>query len=114
MINKCNESKGSTRLPQGSCKYGFYEVFKVVYSSWLGEEETYQHRTQLYLAAAATAEFLADIALSPLEACKVSTLIGRDHRTLRSDWLDHCWISSPLTVTRSECRQRLSGSSPPP
>ena len=57
---------------QGGCKYGFYELFKEVYSGWLGPEKTYQHRTRLYLAAAATAEFLADIALSPLEACKVS------------------------------------------
>ena len=58
---------------QGSCKYGFYELFKAVYSEALGQERTYQHRTELYLAAAATAEFLADIALSPLEACKVSS-----------------------------------------
>ena len=56
---------------QGSCKYGFYELFKQLYSEALGQERTYQHRTELYLAAAATAEFLADIALSPLEACKV-------------------------------------------
>lgn len=57
---------------QGSCKYGFYELFKKLYSEALGEERTYQHRTELYLAAAASAEFLADIALSPMEACKVS------------------------------------------
>ena len=28
-------------------------------------------RTSLYLAASASAEFFADIALSPMEACKV-------------------------------------------
>ena len=58
---------------QGGCKYGFYEVFKHLYSEALGPERTYQYRTEVYLAAAATAEFLADIALSPLEACKVSS-----------------------------------------
>lgn len=56
---------------QGLCKFGFYEVFKNVYSSMLGEENTYLWRTSLYLAASASAEFFADIALAPMEACKV-------------------------------------------
>lgn len=56
---------------QGLCKFGFYEVFKVVYSGMLGEENSYVYRTSLYLAASATAEFIADIALSPLESAKV-------------------------------------------
>ena len=57
---------------QGSCKYGFYELFKSLYGGLLSQEKSYQHRTELYLAAAASAEFLADITLSPFEACKVS------------------------------------------
>uniref|UniRef100_UPI00358E0B7B solute carrier family 25 member 3 isoform X1 n=2 Tax=Myxine glutinosa TaxID=7769 RepID=UPI00358E0B7B len=56
---------------QGLCKFGFYEIFKNVYSDFLGEEKTYIWRTSLYLAASASAEFFADIALCPMEACKV-------------------------------------------
>ncbi|XP_060082199.1 solute carrier family 25 member 3-like [Ylistrum balloti] len=56
---------------QGLCKFGFYEVFKNVYSNILGEENTFLWRTSLYLAASASAEFFADIALCPMEAVKV-------------------------------------------
>lgn len=56
---------------QGLCKFGFYEVFKTLYSNLLGEERTFVYRTSLYLAASASAEFFADIALSPMEAVKV-------------------------------------------
>ncbi|KAB0338836.1 hypothetical protein FD755_025135, partial [Muntiacus reevesi] len=56
---------------QGLCKFGFYEVFKVLYSSMLGEENAYLWRTSLYLAASVSAEFFADIALAPMEAAKV-------------------------------------------
>jgi len=56
---------------QGLCKFGFYEVFKNFYSGILGEENTYLYRTSLYLAASASAEFFADIALSPMESVKV-------------------------------------------
>ena len=55
---------------QGLCKFGFYEVFKVLYSNVLGEENAYLWRTSLYLAASASAEFFADIALAPMEAAK--------------------------------------------
>lgn len=56
---------------QGLGKFGFYEVFKVIYSDLLGEENSYTYRTSLYLAASASAEFFADIGLAPLEAIKV-------------------------------------------
>ncbi|XP_071082683.1 solute carrier family 25 member 3-like [Haliotis cracherodii] len=56
---------------QGLCKFGFYEVFKIFYSGLMGEENTYLWRTSLYLAASASAEFFADIALCPMEAVKV-------------------------------------------
>merc|ERR1712224_236285 len=36
---------------QGLCKFGFYEVFKDLYSKAIGEENTYLYRTSLYLAA---------------------------------------------------------------
>ena len=83
---------------QGLGKFGFYEVFKILYANMLGEvgtaveyvcvvcsasphspslvvsfvqENAYQWRTSLYLAASASAEFFADIALAPWEALKV-------------------------------------------
>uniref|UniRef100_A0A1L8E0J7 Phosphate carrier protein, mitochondrial n=1 Tax=Nyssomyia neivai TaxID=330878 RepID=A0A1L8E0J7_9DIPT len=56
---------------QGMCKFGFYEVFKVYYANLIGEENAYLYRTSLYLAASASAEFFADIALAPFEAAKV-------------------------------------------
>jgi len=71
---------------QGLCKFGFYEVFKNVYSGILGEENTYLYRTSLYLAASASAEFFADIALSPMESVKVrmqTSAVGTFPTTLR-------------------------------
>lgn len=56
---------------QGLGKFGFYEVFKILYGNILGEEKSYLYRTGLYLAASASAEFFADIALAPMEAVKV-------------------------------------------
>ena len=56
---------------QGICKFGFYELFKNVYSGIIGEENSYLYRTYLYLVASASAEFFADIALSPMESAKV-------------------------------------------
>jgi len=56
---------------QGLGKFGFYEVFKIFYADLLGDENAFLWRTSLYLAASASAEFFADIALCPLEACKV-------------------------------------------
>jgi len=72
---------------QGIGKFGFYEVFKIIYSGILGEEKTYLWRTSLYLAASASAEFIADVALCPFEACKVKiqTTPGFAN-TLREAW----------------------------
>ncbi|XP_013385885.1 phosphate carrier protein, mitochondrial [Lingula anatina] len=56
---------------QGLGKFGLYEVFKSLYSGILGEERSYVWRTSLYLAASASAEFFADIALCPMESVKV-------------------------------------------
>jgi len=56
---------------QGLCKFGLYELFKVKYAEIIGEENAYLYRTSLYLAASASAEFFADIALAPFEAAKV-------------------------------------------
>jgi len=56
---------------QGFFKFGLYEVFKSFYSTLMGEENAYLYRTFVYLGASATAEFFADIALSPMESIKV-------------------------------------------
>jgi solute carrier family 25 phosphate transporter 3 len=56
---------------QGLGKFGFYEFFKILYADAIGEENAYLWRTSLFLAASASAEFFADIALCPMEACKV-------------------------------------------
>jgi len=72
---------------QGLCKFGFYEVFKNLYGNWMGEENAYLYRTSLYLAASASAEFFADIALSPMESVKVrmqTSAIGTFPTTLRA------------------------------
>lgn len=58
---------------QGAGKYGFYEFFKYQYSNLLGPNIAKEYKTGVYLAASASAEFLADIALCPFEAIKVRT-----------------------------------------
>jgi len=70
---------------QGAGKYGFYEVFKYYYG-----EKVFPHtpKTIVYLGAAASAEFLADIALCPWEAIKVrmQTTVPPFAHTLREGW----------------------------
>lgn len=56
---------------QGACKFGFYEYFKKYYSDIAGPEYVSKYKTLIYLAASASAEFIADIALCPFEAVKV-------------------------------------------
>jgi len=56
---------------QGFCKFGFYEIFKDLYSNMAGEENAYKYRGLIYLAGSASAEFFADIALCPMEMVKV-------------------------------------------
>ncbi|EDO16131.1 hypothetical protein Kpol_1070p14 [Vanderwaltozyma polyspora DSM 70294] len=58
---------------QGAGKYGGYEFFKHYYShtGLFSQETVNKHKTLVYLAASATAEFIADIFLCPFEAIKV-------------------------------------------
>ncbi|KAK6620465.1 hypothetical protein RUM44_006866 [Polyplax serrata] len=63
---------------QGACKFGLYEYFKIAYSKMLSPEDAYNYRTFVYLAASASAEFFADIALSPMEAVKVKIQTTED------------------------------------
>jgi solute carrier family 25 (mitochondrial phosphate transporter), member 3 len=70
---------------QGAGKYGFYEIFKHLYGDKLSPNT---NRTVIYLGASATAEFLADIVLCPLEAIKVrmQTTLPPYARDLRGGW----------------------------
>lgn len=56
---------------QGGLKYGGYEFFKKFYGDLAGEENFHKYKTLIYLAGSASAEFIADIGLCPLEAVKV-------------------------------------------
>lgn len=58
---------------QGAGKYGFYEYFKKTYGDLVGEENLPKYKTGVFLAASASAEFLADLALCPFETIKVKT-----------------------------------------
>jgi len=56
---------------QGWCKFGFYEIFKDLYSTMAGKDNYYRYRDLIYLAGSASAEVIADIALCPMEMVKV-------------------------------------------
>ncbi|KAF0719117.1 Aste57867_1272 [Aphanomyces stellatus] len=56
---------------QGMCKFGFYELFRDTISEAVGPDHAYTYRGSIYLAAAASAECIADVALCPLEMIKV-------------------------------------------
>lgn len=56
---------------QGLCKFGFYEIFKDLYSNYLGENYAYKYKGAIWLGASASAEFVADIFLCPFEMIKV-------------------------------------------
>ncbi|KAG2413799.1 mitochondrial phosphate carrier protein [Aspergillus terreus] len=68
---------------QGAFKYGGYEYFKKFYSDLVGAENAQRWKTSLYLAASASAELIADVALCPFEAVKVrmQTTIPPDFRS---------------------------------
>lgn len=69
---------------QGLFKFGLYEYFKCLYTDVIGDEAAFLYRTSLYLAASASAEFFADIALSPMEAAKVKVWKIKENYTYHS------------------------------
>src|SRR5690242_15508764 len=70
---------------QGAGQYGSYEAFKCLYGEQLAPGAP---KTLVFLAASASAEFLADIALCPLEAIKVrmQTTMPPYAHSLREGW----------------------------
>ncbi|GAA5974233.1 hypothetical protein JCM11641_003344 [Rhodosporidiobolus odoratus] len=56
---------------QGAAKYGFYEFFKKKYADLAGPENAVKYKDAIFLAGSASAEFIADVALVPMETVKV-------------------------------------------
>lgn len=56
---------------QGMFKFGLYEVFKDFYGNMVGEDVMSKSKGVVWLAASASAEVFADIALCPMEMVKV-------------------------------------------
>ncbi|XP_052188891.1 mitochondrial phosphate carrier protein 1, mitochondrial [Diospyros lotus] len=52
---------------QGGCRFGLYEYFKKVYSTFMVD----QNRTFIFFISSASAEVIANVALCPFEAIKV-------------------------------------------
>ena len=52
-------------------RFGFYEVIKDQYLNFAGEELATTYKPAIWLAASASAEVVADIALCPFEMTKV-------------------------------------------
>jgi solute carrier family 25 (mitochondrial phosphate transporter), member 3 len=71
---------------QGGGKYGFYEVFKYTYGEKMFPNA---NKTVVFLAASASAEFLADLALCPFEAIKVrmQTSLPPFAHSMREGWI---------------------------
>merc|ERR1712196_596112 len=63
---------------QGWFKFGGVEFFKIEAAAALGEKKAWENRTAIYLGAAAGAEFVADIFLCPLEACRIRAVSNPD------------------------------------
>jgi len=56
---------------QGALKYGGYEFWKKTFIQTIGIEAAQENRTAIYLASSGLCEFVADIALCPLEATRI-------------------------------------------
>ena len=56
---------------QGGFKFGGVEIFKVMFAKNLGDEGAWNNKNGIYLASSAMAEFIADVFLCPLEACRI-------------------------------------------
>lgn len=54
-----------------SAHTGLYDHFCRTYADMAGEELVAKYQTLIFLAGSASAEFFADMALSPFEAVKV-------------------------------------------
>jgi solute carrier family 25 phosphate transporter 3 len=55
----------------GWFKFGGVEFFKINITKKMGDQAAWDSKTSIYLASAAMAEFIADVFLCPLEACRI-------------------------------------------
>ena len=66
---------------QGWFKFGGVEFFKINAAQALGPEKAWEQRNNIYLGAAAVAEFIADIFLCPLEAARIRLVSNPSYAT---------------------------------
>jgi len=85
---------------QGFCKFGFYEIFKDLYSNIAGKDNYYAYRDLIYLSASASAEFIADVALCPMEMVKVKVQTS-PHGTFPIDFKQALAV---MNLNRAETR----------
>ena len=62
---------------QGLGKFGFYELFKDLFTQIFGVEKAHTYRTYLYIVSSSFAEIIADIFLCPFEATKLRMQISK-------------------------------------
>lgn len=62
---------------QGLGKFGFYEIFKDVYKSVVGDENAEKYRKVGWSVASGSAEVIADLLLCPWEAIKLKIQLSR-------------------------------------
>merc|ERR1712123_138068 len=79
---------------QGTCKFGFYEIFKSMYGNAMGEEASYQYMTVLYLAASASGEFFPKM--------KAEEGVGTFFKGLKPLWLRQI----PYTMMKFACFEK--------
>jgi len=69
-------------LVQGGAKFAGYEYWKKWSVQLAGDQETaVKYRTAIYLGSASIAEFIADIALCPLESTRIRLVSERGYAT---------------------------------
>lgn len=56
---------------QGGFKFGGVELFKIMFAKNMGDEGAWNNKNSIYLASSGMAEFIADVFLCPLEACRI-------------------------------------------
>ena len=89
---------------QGWFKFGGVELVKTQMAMYLGERKAWENRNNIYLLAAASAEFVADVFLCPLEATRIRLVsdpsFGKGIPGARRSSLLCCCSVSLLPLTR--------------
>lgn len=81
---------------QGWFKFGGVEFFKVNAVKAMGDEKAWENKTTIYLAAAAGAEFIADIFLCPLEAVRIRSVSDPGFCDGLADGFGKMWASEGI------------------